>query len=45
MLDLARVEFIDSTALGTLFKAGGEIEATGKRLRIVGDRPVPNCSR
>jgi anti-anti-sigma factor len=35
VLDLAGVEFIDSTALGTLLKAGGEIEAAGKRLRIV----------
>ena len=26
----ASVEFIDSTALGTLLKAGGEIEAAGK---------------
>ena len=35
VLDLAGVEFIDSTALGTLLKAGDEIEAAGKRLRIV----------
>jgi anti-sigma B factor antagonist len=35
VLDLAAVEFIDSTALGTLLKAGGEIESAGKRLRIV----------
>ena len=35
VLDLAEVEFIDSTALGTLLKAGGEIEAAGKQLRIV----------
>jgi len=35
VLDLAGVEFIDSTALGTLLKAGGEIESAGKRLRIV----------
>jgi anti-sigma B factor antagonist len=41
VLDLARVEFIDSTALGTLLRAGGEIEAAGKRLRIVcGEGPV-----
>jgi anti-sigma B factor antagonist len=41
VLDLAGVEFIDSTALGTLLKAGGEIESSGKRLRIVcGDGPV-----
>ena len=30
-----RVDFIDSTALGTILKAGGEIEAAGKQLRIV----------
>jgi anti-anti-sigma factor len=35
VLDLAGVEFLDSTALGTLLKAGGEIEAAGKKLRIV----------
>ena len=35
VLDLAGVEFIDSTALGTLLKAGNEIERAGKRLRIV----------
>ena len=35
VLDLAGVEFIDSTALGTLLKAGNEIESAGKRLRIV----------
>ena len=35
VLDLAGVEFVDSTALGTLLKAGDEIEAAGKRLRIV----------
>ena len=35
VLDLSGVEFIDSTALGTLLKAGDEIEAAGKRLRIV----------
>jgi anti-sigma B factor antagonist len=41
VLDLAGVEFIDSTALGTLLKAGDEIEAAGKRLRIVcADGPV-----
>ena len=41
VLDLARVEFIDSSALGTLLKAGGEIESAGKRLRIVcADGPV-----
>jgi anti-anti-sigma factor len=31
VLDLAGVEFIDSSALGTLLKAGNEIEAAGKR--------------
>jgi anti-sigma B factor antagonist len=35
VLDLAGVEFIDSTALGTLLKAGNEIEAAGKQMRIV----------
>jgi anti-sigma B factor antagonist len=41
VLDLAEVDFIDSSALGTLLKAGGEIESRGKKLRIVcGDGPV-----
>ena len=41
VLDLAAVDFIDSSALGTLLKSGGEIESRGKRLRIVcGDSPV-----
>jgi anti-sigma B factor antagonist len=41
VLDLAHVDFIDSSALGTLLKAGGEIESRGKRMRIVcGDGPV-----
>jgi anti-anti-sigma factor len=35
VLDLERVEFIDSTALGTLLKAGAEVESAGKRLRVV----------
>jgi anti-sigma B factor antagonist len=35
VLDLAEVEFVDSSALGTLLKAGGEIESAGKRLRVV----------
>jgi anti-anti-sigma factor len=35
VLDLAGVEFIDSTALGTLLKAGDEIESAGKRMRVV----------
>jgi anti-sigma B factor antagonist len=41
VLDLSGVEFVDSTALGTLLKAGNEIEAAGKRLRVVcADGPV-----
>ena len=41
VLDLAGVGFIDSSALGTLLKAGGEVESAGKRLRIVcADGPV-----
>jgi anti-sigma B factor antagonist len=41
VLDLAEVQFIDSSALGTLLKAGGEIESRGKKLRIVcGGGPV-----
>ncbi|HWT23586.1 MAG TPA: STAS domain-containing protein [Solirubrobacteraceae bacterium] len=35
ILDLGNVDFIDSTALGTILKAGGEIEAAGKRLVVV----------
>ena len=35
VLDLADVQFIDSTALGTLLRAGAEIEAAGKTLRVV----------
>ena len=35
VLDLAGVEFVDSSGLGTLLKAGGEIEAAGKRLCVV----------
>jgi anti-sigma B factor antagonist len=35
VLDLAEVEFIDSSALGTLLKVGGEVESAGKRLRVV----------
>jgi anti-sigma B factor antagonist len=35
VLDLGGVEFIDSTALGTLLKAGDEVEAAGKRMRVV----------
>ena len=35
VLDLARVDFIDSTGLGTLLRAGNEIESAGKRLRVV----------
>jgi anti-sigma B factor antagonist len=41
VLDLGGVEFIDSTALGTILKAGGEIESAGKRLVVVcADGPV-----
>jgi anti-sigma B factor antagonist len=41
VLDLAGVEFIDSSALGTLLKVGGEVESAGKRLRVVcGNGPV-----
>jgi anti-sigma B factor antagonist len=35
VLDLAQVEFVDSSALGTLLKVGGEVESAGKRLRVV----------
>jgi anti-sigma B factor antagonist len=35
VLDLAAVDFIDSSALGTLLKAGAEIESAGKTLRVV----------
>ena len=35
VLDLGAVDFIDSTALGTILKAGGEIESAGKRLVVV----------
>jgi anti-anti-sigma factor len=35
VLDLGGVDFIDSTALGTLLKAGAEIESSGKTLRVV----------
>jgi anti-sigma B factor antagonist len=41
VLDLAHVEFIDSSALGTLLRAAGEVESSGKRLRIVcGEGPI-----
>jgi anti-sigma B factor antagonist len=41
VLDLAGVAFIDSSALGTLLKVGGEVESAGKRLRVVcGGGPV-----
>ena len=41
VLDLGGVSFIDSTALGTLLKAGEAIESAGKRLRVVcGEGPV-----
>jgi anti-sigma B factor antagonist len=35
VLDLASVDFIDSSALGTILKAGAEIESAGKTLRVV----------
>jgi anti-sigma B factor antagonist len=35
VLDLGGVDFVDSTALGTILKAGGEIESAGKRLVVV----------
>ena len=41
VLDLADVEFIDSTALGTLLNAGNAVESAGKRMRVVcADGPV-----
>jgi anti-anti-sigma factor len=41
ILDLGEVTFVDSTALGTILRAGGEIEAADKQLRIVaGEGPV-----
>jgi anti-sigma B factor antagonist len=41
VLDLAGVQFVDSTALGTLLKCGDEVESAGKRLRVVcGRGPV-----
>jgi anti-sigma B factor antagonist len=41
VLDLTHVAFIDSSALGTLLNAGGEVESRGKKMRIVcGDGPV-----
>jgi len=35
VLDLGGVDFIDSTALGTILKAGADIESAGKRLVVV----------
>ena len=41
VLDLSAVEFIDSTALGTLLKGGQEVEESGKVMRVVcADGPV-----
>jgi len=41
VLDLGAVEFIDSTALGTLLKGGQEVEESGKVMRVVcGEGPV-----
>ena len=35
VLDLVRVEFIDSTALATILRAAQQLEAVGKRLHVV----------
>jgi anti-sigma B factor antagonist len=35
VLDLSAVTFIDSTALGTILKAGADVESAGKRLVVV----------
>ncbi len=41
VLDLNAVDFIDSSALGTILRAAKEIEACGKRLHVVvPDGPV-----
>ena len=41
VLDLGAVEFIDSTALGTLLKGGQEVEESGKVMLVVcADGPV-----
>src|ERR1700742_55754 len=41
VLDLMGVEFIDSSALGTILRAAQQLEASGKRLHVVApDGPV-----
>ena len=41
VLDLMRVDFIDSSALGTILRAAQQLEAVGKRLHVVApDGPV-----
>jgi anti-sigma B factor antagonist len=41
VLDLVAVDFIDSTALGTILKAASELEAQGNSLAVVApDGPV-----
>ena len=41
VLDLVEVEFIDSSALGTILRAAQQLEAAGKRLHVVvPDGPV-----
>jgi anti-sigma B factor antagonist len=41
VLDLMGVDFIDSSALGTILRAAQQLEATGKRLHVVApDGPV-----
>lgn len=41
VLDLVAVEFIDSTALGTILRAAGELEQAGHNLAVVApDGPV-----
>src|SRR5215218_1028492 len=46
VLDLAGVEFIDSTALGTLLKGGQEVEEAGKVMRVVcAERPALGLQR
>jgi anti-anti-sigma factor len=41
VLDLVRVDFIDSSALGTILRAAQQLEASGKRLHVVApDGPV-----
>jgi anti-sigma B factor antagonist len=41
VLDLMAVDFIDSSALGTILRAAQQLEAVGKRLHVVApDGPV-----